>query len=87
MKKQLSLFVLILVLFSAIGFSFHHHDDGKHHDDCTVCIASNHTPTVSDSGANLFYREIVLPFEAPEKGFYLPLPDEVSSPSRAPPTS
>jgi len=85
MRNKISAILIGLLFFSALATGFHHHDDNKSHVDCPVCIASNHTPAVSDNGANLSHREIVLPFEAPEKIFYLPMPEKVSSPARAPP--
>lgn len=87
MRNKLSFLLIGLLLFSSLSIGFHHHDDNKSHVDCPVCITSNHTPVVSNNGNNLFHIEIVLPFKAPEEVLYLPLPEEASSPSRAPPTA
>ncbi len=35
--------ILSILLFSAtLVEGFHHHDDGRDHDDCPVCVASLH---------------------------------------------
>lgn len=86
MKKSLSVLVLALVIFAAIGAGAHYHKDGKLHDDCPVCVASNHMPAISGSYKNLSYIEIVLTFEASENVLYLSLTDKAYYPTRAPPT-
>ncbi len=50
MKKQVSIFLLILVLFSVIGFSFHRHEDGFLHDDCPECVTASHCQYVTSDG-------------------------------------
>jgi len=87
MRNRISIFLVGLLLFSVLATGFHHHVDNASHDNCLICVASSHSPAVADNGSNLFHREIVLPFKAQEEVFYLPLPEEVSSPSRAPPTA
>ncbi|MEK6725411.1 MAG: hypothetical protein AABY54_02505 [Deltaproteobacteria bacterium] len=86
MSNRISGILVGLLLFSAFVTGFHHHLDNESHANCLICIASSHSPAVADNGSNFFHREIVLPFEAPEKVFYLSLPGKATSPSRAPPT-
>jgi len=40
MRKGLSLFCLCIILFSTLVVAFHHHADGREHDDCLICTAS-----------------------------------------------
>ena len=87
MRNKLSFVLIGLLLFSSLAVGVHHHNDNASHVDCPICIASTHTPAVSNNANNLFHREIVLPFKAPEEVLYLPLPEEASYPSRAPPTA
>lgn len=87
MFKKFSALLIGLLLFSVFATGVHHHDDNGAHVDCSICIVSTHTPAVSDNNINLVHRELVLPFKAPGKTFYLSLPEEPSSPSRAPPAA
>lgn len=87
MRNRISIFLIGLLLFSVLATGFHLHVDNKPHTECLICVASSHSLAVADNGSNLFHREIVLPFKAQEEVLYLPLPEEVSSPSRAPPTA
>jgi hypothetical protein len=50
MRNRLSLFCICLILFSALLVAFHHHDDGREHDDCPICSA----------GANLQHATVDL---------------------------
>ena len=40
MLKRLSLLCLGLMMFSVLVMAFHHHADGRDHDDCPICNAS-----------------------------------------------
>jgi hypothetical protein len=41
MIKRLSLLIVILLLCTAVVESFHYHDDGANHSDCSICVASH----------------------------------------------
>lgn len=42
MRKQLSLFILCLILFASVATAFHHHEDTADHGDCPICVVSHH---------------------------------------------
>jgi len=42
MRKQLSLFIICLLLFSSVATAFHHHEDAANHADCPICTVSHH---------------------------------------------
>jgi len=41
MIKRLSILIVILLLCTAVVESFHYHDDGANHSDCSICVASH----------------------------------------------
>ena len=43
MIKCLSHLIVILLLCTAVVESFHYHDDGANHSDCSICVASHLT--------------------------------------------
>jgi hypothetical protein len=43
MKKYFAILCLSLILVSSMMIAFHHHEDGKEHDDCQICMAVNHS--------------------------------------------
>ncbi len=49
MKRQLTAFLIILLLLFGIGLSFHHHEDGLVHNNCTSCIAASHNKTLTQN--------------------------------------
>jgi len=38
MNRKLVLPLLICFFLSILGVSFHHHEDGECHDDCSICF-------------------------------------------------
>lgn len=52
MKKQLTIILAALFLFTGIALSLHHHDDGNIHDDCPVCVVASHHQTVKTTIVN-----------------------------------
>lgn len=41
MFKRLSLFFIFLLLLSTLVESFHYHDDGEDHPECSICVATH----------------------------------------------
>jgi hypothetical protein len=39
MKKYFAILCLALILVFSMMIAFHHHEDGKVHDDCQICMA------------------------------------------------
>ena len=61
MRKFLSSVVIILVLFSGIGISLHHHDDGLPHDDCPTCVTASHRQSItSDRSPEVKSHDVLL---------------------------
>ena len=85
LKIRLSFLLTGLLLFSALTIGSHHHSDNAPHDDCSICIASAHSPAVSSSAGNLSAYTIAVFLEVYEKTFYLPIRAEIIYGSRAPP--
>ncbi len=85
LKIRLSFLLTGLLLFSALTIGSHHHSDNAPHDDCSICIASAHSPAVSSSAGNLSAYTIAVFLEVSEKIFYLPIRAEIIYGSRAPP--
>ncbi len=57
-KKQLTYFLLSLVLGGILLASFHYHDGGKIQEDCPICRFQDSGITASDSeitGGNFFF--------------------------------
>jgi hypothetical protein len=42
MRKQFSLLIICLILFSSVATAFHHHEDAADHGDCPICTVSHH---------------------------------------------
>ncbi|MBL0224843.1 MAG: DUF2946 family protein [Geobacteraceae bacterium] len=42
-----SLALTLLLVFSILSGSLHHHDDGQDHRDCPVCVAAHHHPALA----------------------------------------
>jgi hypothetical protein len=66
--KKKYFFFAIIFLFASLAITFHHHDDGHQHDECSLCIAANLC-----SSCNL---EIHQPFVSYPTTTYLRLPEE-----------
>jgi hypothetical protein len=49
MRKQLSLLIICLILFSSVATAFHHHDDAADHGDCPICVVSHHQQATGSS--------------------------------------
>jgi hypothetical protein len=42
MKRKFTLFLLLCFSISFLGLTFHHHQDGVPHDDCSLCFNVTH---------------------------------------------
>jgi len=42
-----ALVLTLLLAFSVLSGSLHHHDDGQAHHDCPVCVAAHHQPALA----------------------------------------
>ncbi|OGP21601.1 MAG: hypothetical protein A2054_09175 [Deltaproteobacteria bacterium GWA2_55_10] len=51
MKKHLVILLAAFFLFTGLGASLHHHDDGHVHDDCPVCVVAAHHQSVKTAAA------------------------------------
>lgn len=85
LKIRLSFLLTGLLLISALETGSHHHSDNAPHDDCSICIASAHSPAVSSSVGNLSAYTIAVFLDVSEKIFYLPVRAGIIYGSRAPP--
>ena len=57
MIKRLSLLIIILLLCTVVVESFHYHDDGANHSDCSICVASHlNSDTVLSSPVAVIQR-------------------------------
>jgi len=85
MRKKLSVLLSLLLFFSVIGASLHHHDDGFVHHGCHVCkfSSSYHVSTGHESPGQAAYSSSspLLPEETAQAPF-IPV---TGFSSRAPP--
>jgi hypothetical protein len=61
MLKRLSFICVCLLFVSVVVTSFHHHDDGADHPECSICLATHQS---SDSSYSIARHEIVRPLIA-----------------------
>lgn len=53
MQKRLALFFAAILMLSALLAAFHHHEDGASHDDCSFCVAQQHTSATVNSSSGI----------------------------------
>jgi len=58
MLRRLSFICICLIFVSIVVTSFHHHDDGDDHPECSICVAIHQQ---SDSPYSFVRHEIVRP--------------------------
>lgn len=58
MIKRLSFLCICLMLLSILATSYHHHDDGADHPECSICLACHQQ---SDSSYGISRHEVVRP--------------------------
>lgn len=51
MRKYLSLVFVFILVFSTLAITFHHHNDGADHPDCSICAAIHNQQSDSTSPA------------------------------------
>ena len=87
-RKNIFFFFAIVFLFASLAITFHHHDDGHQHDECSLCIAAN----ISSAGnfeihqAFVFYPTTTY-LHQPEESFHQALSKFIVYSDRAPPVS
>ncbi|WKZ33060.1 MAG: hypothetical protein QY316_01235 [Thermodesulfobacteriota bacterium] len=52
MRRQLLIILAAVFLFTGVGLSIHHHEDGAVHKDCQVCAVASHHQSVTPSSAS-----------------------------------
>ncbi|MBE7414424.1 MAG: hypothetical protein HS130_03990 [Deltaproteobacteria bacterium] len=52
MRRQLIIILAAVFLFTGVGLSFHHHEDGHLHEDCQVCAVASHQKSVTPSSVS-----------------------------------
>ncbi|MGO9533217.1 MAG: hypothetical protein ACLP3B_18840, partial [Syntrophobacteraceae bacterium] len=86
MNKKLGLIFLVCFSISILGCSFHHHDDGESHDDCSICFCVAHHsnlgfqdfPQISPPVSDIFFSVL-------ENAVYVSCPCCSPYSNRAPP--
>jgi hypothetical protein len=51
MLKRLALACIAMLLLSVVAVALHYHADGDSHDNCPVCVASNHQSATGTSAS------------------------------------
>jgi len=86
MRKQLSIFILFLLLFSLTVTALHHHDDAADHQDCPICVASHNQSNDCPQPFRLDFNPSVSPagYHPPPSAVTLAAPFTPAN-NRAPP--
>lgn len=86
MRKQLSIFILFLLLFSLTVTALHHHDDAADHQDCPICVAGHNQPNSCPHQFKLEFAPSVSPagYHTPPSAVALAAPFTPAN-NRAPP--
>jgi hypothetical protein len=87
-RKKIYYFFAIVFLFASLAMTFHHHDDGSQHDECSLCIAAN---LFSSGNLEIHQSFVFYPtttsFSHPEGSFHQALSKFPIYSDRAPPVS
>jgi hypothetical protein len=87
-RKKIYYFFAIVFLFAFLAITFHHHDDGRQHSECPLCVAAT-----SFSSGNLEIHETFVFYPTttylhqPEESFHQALSKFPIYSDRAPPVS
>jgi hypothetical protein len=81
-------FFAIVFLFASLAITFHHHDDGHQHDECSLCIAANlfSSGNLEVHQSFVFYPTTTYLYQ-PEESFHQALSKFPIYSDRAPPVS
>lgn len=59
--KQLSIFFILIFFISILGVIYHHHEDGKPHDDCFICkIVTNYKTFLTKDTYKIFSNDSII---------------------------
>jgi len=87
-RKNVLFLFTILFLFASLAITFHHHDDGGRHFECSLCVATN---SISSGNLEIHESLVLYPtttnFSQPEEFFRQALSKYHSYSDRAPPVS
>jgi hypothetical protein len=87
-RKKIYYFFAIVFLFASLAMTFHHHDDGRQHDDCPLCVAAN---LFSSGNLEIHQSFVFYPtttyLQQPEESFHQALSKFPIYSDRAPPVS
>jgi hypothetical protein len=87
-RKKIFFFFAIVFLFASLAITFHHHDDGRQHDECSLCIAAN---LFSSGNLEIHQSFVFYPtttyLHQPEESFHQALSKFPVYSDRAPPVS
>jgi hypothetical protein len=87
-RKYIFFFFALLFLFTSLAITFHHHDDGCQHSECSLCVAA-----ILFSSSNLEIHETFVFYPTttylhqPEESFHQALSKFTICSDRAPPVS
>ena len=86
--KNIFFFFAIVFLFASLAITFHHHDDGYQHHECSLCIAAD---LFSSSNLEIHESFVFYPtttyLSQPEESFHQALSKFSAYSDRAPPDS
>jgi hypothetical protein len=87
-RKNILFFFAIMFLFASLAMTFHHHDDGCQHDECSLCIAANlfSSGNLEIHESFVFYPTTTY-FYQPEEPFHQALSKFPIYSDRAPPVA
>ena len=86
--KNIFFFFAIVFLFASLAITFHHHDDGRQHSECSLCIATDlfSASNLEIHNSFVFYRTTIYLYQ-PEESFHQALSKFPVYSDRAPPIS
>ncbi len=83
--RRLSVLIAGLMLFAVMITGFHHHEDNLPHADCSICVASDHSPALTHGVELIKLYKKVTYLDVAEEMYNLPLGEGSFAPVRAPP--
>jgi hypothetical protein len=87
-RKNIFFFFAIVFLFASLAITFHHHDDGCQHSECSLCIATNlFTSSNLEIHESFVFYPTTTYLTQPEESFHQALSKFSVYSDRAPPIS